>query len=69
MDTAKIQKLIADKNADREYHVMKDAGGIIEAIAEHQQFIITHQEAIVELRGELKALEVETLDSTAILGE
>ena len=68
MDTAKLHKIIADKNDRREESVLRRAADLIESIASYQQQIATCNASILKLREELAALEVEQLSSEAILG-
>jgi hypothetical protein len=69
MERTKLSGLIKDKNAELERTALRTAEQIIEAIALEQQRILDSQQNIVELRKDLKSLEVTQLDTTAILGE
>ena len=69
MERTKLSGLIKDKNAELERTALRTAEQIIEAIALEQQKILDSQQNIVELRKDLKSLEVTQLDTTAILGE
>ena len=73
MKLEQLKEVVKEKNAARERQTLRDAEALIEQIADEQRSINTHYttagERIAELRKELKALAVDTLDSTSILGE
>ncbi len=69
MDTTKLKTIIDQKNERRERDTLHTAEQIIDGIANEQQKIKASQTRIAEYRDELKALEVQTLDATELLGE
>lgn len=68
MDRNKLNKIIEKQNEEREYQALRQAESIIAEIAKEQNHKRQADERIVELRGELKALEVEQLDQAEVLG-
>lgn len=68
MNTDKLNKIIKERNEHREYQTLKEAEGIIEDIVAKQNQIESLRSEILELQGELKALEVQQIDPTAVLG-
>ena len=69
MKLESIKQLIAQENDEREYHAKQEARSIINAIGAEQAKISNAQSRIGELRKQLQALEAETVDSAAVLGE
>lgn len=69
MENTKIHELVSEKNREYERLALRDAEHIIEQIAKQQDNIVGAQARIVELRAELKELEVKQMSAKAILGE
>lgn len=69
MNADKLNQIIERKNERLEERAVNEAQRIIEKIADLQ---IAKQDAdtkIIELRAELKKLEVQSVDAKSILGE
>ena len=68
MEAKKLQEIIAEENEDREREVLCEARNLINEIAKEQARKRAADERIAQLREELKALNVETLDESEVLG-
>lgn len=68
MDRDKLNRIIEKQNEEREYQALRQAESIIAEIAKEQNRKRQADERIVELRTDLKALEVEQLDQAEVLG-
>lgn len=68
MNQEQLDDIMRRKNEARERQVVRSAEEIIDAIIAEQQKREACEKRIDELRAELKALEVTTLDAKAILG-
>ena len=68
MDAKKLQDIINEENEDREREALREARDLINEIAKEQARKRLSDERIAELREELKALNVETLDESEVLG-
>ena len=68
MEQSKLQNIITEKNEQLERATLRQAESLIGEITSEQRQIKASQERIVELRKQLKELNVETLDAAEILG-
>jgi hypothetical protein len=68
MNTDKLSGLIRRKNERLEEEALGQAEDLISKIVKEQERIKASEARIVELRDELKALEVEQIDQSAVLG-
>lgn len=68
MDTQKLEGIITRKNEQFERSALDYAERVIEQIADNQAQIASLEDRNVELRKELTDLQVQQLDSKAILG-
>lgn len=68
MTNDKLKQIIAHKNEQLEQRAVNRAREIIDEIAEYQEAKTTAEKKIVELRAELKALEIQQVDELSILG-
>jgi len=68
MGNAKLQDIIERKNDQLERRALDEAAGLIESIASKQILIVKTEGEIKELRERLHSLEIQQLDSVAILG-
>lgn len=68
MDAKELNLIIFRKNEGLEREALREAEQIIENIAKYQGIIADSQDRIIELRANLKALQVKRLDASAILG-
>lgn len=64
-----IHHLVNEKNQESERHVLSTATEIIKQIARKQHNIAQEEKDIVELRKQLKQLEVPQIKASDILGE
>jgi hypothetical protein len=69
MERTTIHQLVAEKNKALENMAIRNAGNIIEEIAQQQQIIALAEARITDLREQLNALEVKQIDAKQILGE
>ncbi len=69
MDTTKLKQIIADKNDRLEREAVRTVEGHIERIIVLQRQMREAEAEIARLRQEIKALEVEQLDSKTLLNE
>ena len=69
MTLEQLHKIIQDKNEQREEHTVRTAANLIDRIVSEQRLIADAEARIKELRAELVTLQVEQLDSAAVLGE
>lgn len=68
MDSTKLNSIIKRKNERLEQDALSSAEELIAEIIVCQAVIKQHEARIVECRQELKALEVEQIDQSEILG-
>lgn len=68
MNNDKLKQLIARQNERLEENAAHEAARIINEIAEYQQAKTDAEKKIVELREELKKIQITQLDPTSILG-
>lgn len=69
MHNDKLKQIIARKNEQLEHEAVNRAAEIINEIADYQQAKVTADAKIVELRAELKALQIQQINETSILGD
>ena len=68
MQNDKLKQIIERKNERLEEQALREASDIIDEIGKQQARIREANSKIVELRAELKKLEVESVDAGEILG-
>jgi hypothetical protein len=68
MDAEKLNQVIERRNEESERDALHQAEHLIENIVNEQQSIARSNERIAEYRKQLRELEVETVDPTAVLG-
>lgn len=68
MNNDKLKQLIAQQNELLEQNAVQDAARIINEIAEYQQAKNDAEDKIVELRENLKKIQIKQLDVASILG-
>lgn len=68
MTNDKLEQIIARKNEQLEYDTVRRATEIIDEIAEYQQAKVEAEKKIVELREELRKLEIPQVNKVEILG-
>lgn len=69
MHNDKLKQIIARKNEQLEHEAVNRASEIINEIADYQQAKVTADAKIVELRAELKALQIQQINETSVLGD
>ena len=69
MTQDKLVEIIAQKNDDMERAVTAKARQLIDQIAQQRQRIDEANQEILELRNELRSLQIKTVDAASILGE